>query len=183
MKVNLPDWLQRRVAGLRHASAVQEPAERMQLAIELARENVARGTGGPFGALVCDGEGRLLGLGVNLVTKQRCSLLHAEVVALLLAQERTGDYDLGRAVAAPVLTTSVDPCVMCFGALVWARIRRLECGASTADAEAIGFDEGPKPRRWVAALEQRGIRVVRPLLRASAAAVLKAYAAGGGPRY
>jgi tRNA(Arg) A34 adenosine deaminase TadA len=69
---------------------------------------------------------------------------------------------------------------MCFGAIPWSGVRQLVCGARASDAEAIGFDEGPKPARWVAALEARGIKVVRDIQRAEARAVLREYA---GPLY
>lgn len=183
MHVNFPDWLRRRASRLYRDWNGPDAATRMRLAIELADENVTKGTGGPFGAIITDRSGRLLGLGVNLVTTQRCALLHAEMVALMTAQHRLNHYHLDEAADTPTLTASVDPCAMCFGALVWSRIRRLECGATTADAEAIGFDEGPKPRGWVASLEHRGIRVSRPLQRTAAAAVLNAYAGSGAPRY
>ena len=65
----------------------------------------------------------------------------------------------------------------------WSGVTRLVCGARAADAEAIGFDEGPKPRGWIAALERRGIAVVRDVRRADAVAVLRAYAAAGGAIY
>jgi hypothetical protein len=59
----------------------------------------------------------------------------------------------------------------------------LVCAATTADAEAVGFDEGPKPDAWVTVLESRGIAVTRGLLRAEAKRVLDDYAARGGPIY
>ena len=184
MHINHPDWLRDRVAALHAAgSPFTTPAARMRLAIELARTNVDRATGGPFGAVVTDGQGRLLGAGVNLVVSAGCAVLHAEIVALCMAHAALKHHDLRAVAGAPILATSVDPCAMCLGALVWSRIRRLECGACTEDAERIGFDEGPKPADWVDALCARGIHVERPVLRAESDAVLQAYAAGDGPRY
>jgi hypothetical protein len=55
-------------------------------------------------------------------------------------------------------------------------VRRLVCGARASDAQAIGFDEGPKPARWARALERRGIAVVRDVQRAEARAALREYA-------
>jgi len=66
---------------------------------------------------------------------------------------------------------------------VWAGVRRLVCGATTVDAEAVGFDEGPKPDAWVALLERRGVSVRQGVLRAEAERVLRSYAARGGPIY
>jgi tRNA(Arg) A34 adenosine deaminase TadA len=82
-----------------------------------------------------------------------------------------------------VLVTSTEPCCQCFGAIVWSGITKLVCGATTSDAEAIGFDEGPKPDRWDAVLEARGISVERAVCRAEAIAVLQKYAAQGHPIY
>ncbi len=178
----LPGWLRQRLPELFGAALPDTPKGRMRLAIALAHENIRYG-GGPFGALVSDAQGVLLGVGVNLVTRGGCALLHAEMVALAMAQRRLKHHDLSTVARQPCLTTSVDPCAMCLGALVWSGIRRLECGATTADAESIGFDEGPKPGTWRRALLRRGLSVQRHILRAEAAAVLRAYAEAGGPRY
>ena len=72
---------------------------------------------------------------------------------------------------------------MCLGAVPWSGVRRLVCGAREEDAAAVGFDEGEKPAAWVAALERRGIAVVRDVCRRDAADVLKAYRAAGSPIY
>ena len=124
---------------------------------------------------------RLLASGVNLVLSSGYSIAHAEIVALMAAQSAlgTGPLDL------PPLTlfASTEPCCQCFGALVWAGVRRLVCGATTADAEAVGFDEGPKPDAWAEVLERRGIAVSRAVLRAEARQVLDDYVARGGQIY
>jgi hypothetical protein len=57
------------------------------------------------------------------------------------------------------------------------------CGARDADAREIGFDEGPKPPDWIAALEERGIAVVRDVLREEARSVLSLYRDSGGALY
>jgi tRNA(Arg) A34 adenosine deaminase TadA len=157
----------------------------MRFVIELASTNVANGTGGPFAAAVFEARtGRLISVGVNLVVLTTCSLAHAEMVALANAQHTLRHFDLG-APGMPdhELVTSSEPCAMCFGAIPWSGIRRVLCGARAGDAEAIGFDEGPKPRRWIAALEQRGIRVMRDLCRREAVAVLQRYQQSGGIIY
>jgi tRNA(Arg) A34 adenosine deaminase TadA len=72
---------------------------------------------------------------------------------------------------------------MCFGAIPWSGVREFVCAARTEDAAAIGFDEGEKPAGWEAALERRGIRVVRDVLREESVAVLTEYARTGGIIY
>ncbi|CAB1367828.1 tRNA(Arg) A34 adenosine deaminase TadA [Denitratisoma oestradiolicum] len=157
---------------------------RMEFVIDLARRNIAGG-GGPFGAAVFERDsGRLVAAGVNRVIASRCSSAHAEIMALSLAQQRVGGFDLG-AVSQPAhqLVSSSEPCVMCFGAAIWSGVRHLVCGARDEDARAVGFDEGPKPSAWAEELRQRGIQVTLDVLRSQAVAVLKDYTAGGGLVY
>ena len=182
LHIRLPDWVSAFLEDWPEVLA--EPASRMEFAIALSRENIRQGTGGPFGAGVFDGEGRLIAPGVNLVTSANCSLLHAEMVALALAQQRLGRYDLSNGGGESLeLVTSTEPCAMCLGAIPWSGVARVRCGARDADARARGFDEGPKPAHWRAELRQRGIEVKTDLLRDAAAAVLDAYVRDGGELY
>jgi tRNA(Arg) A34 adenosine deaminase TadA len=158
--------------------------DRLRFVIALARQNVQYKTGGPFAAAVFDGGGRLIALGVNLVVISNCSVLHAEIVALILAQKALKRYDLSDGGRLHYeLVAAAEPCAMCFGAVTWSGVRRLVCGARDEDVRAIGFDEGPKVDDWIAALNDRGITVVRDVLREEAAAVLREYVAAGGTIY
>lgn len=155
----------------------------MRFVIRLAEENIQR-AGGPFGAAVFDAQGQPIAVGVNLVEQGQCSILHAEMVALILAQQRLGRYDLSHGGQAFYeLVTSTEPCAMCLGAIPWAGVRRVVCGARDENARAIGFDEGAKPMDWVAALADRGIEVVQDVLRAEAVALLRRYQQQGGHLY
>ena len=128
--------------------------------------------------------GRIVAIGVNLVPSQRCSVLHAEMVAIMLAQRELGRYDLSAGGREKYdLVASTAPCAMCFGATPWAGFARLLYGARSADAVAVGFDEGAKPHHWQDALRARGIDVVGPLLREKAAAVLHEYVRTGNATY
>ncbi len=162
-----------------------DEAARMAFVVEAARRNVAMSTGGPFAAGVFEsGSGRLVSLGVNRVVAEQLSMLHAEMIAIALAQRAVGRADLGVEGSPPLeLVTSVEPCAMCLGAVLWSGVGRVVSGASDADARAIGFDEGPKPPDWTATLAERGITVRSELMRREARAVLEAYAHGGGPIY
>jgi tRNA(Arg) A34 adenosine deaminase TadA len=154
---------------------------KMEFTVDLARRNVEHG-GGPFGAAIVDAvTGLVLAVGANWVVEQRSSLLHAEIAAIAFAQARLGSHSL--ASGNYELIASSEPCVQCLGATVWSGARRLVCGASTGDAEAIGFDEGPRRDDWVAELERRGIQVVLGVRQAEARAVLLAYQARGGAIY
>lgn len=156
----------------------------MRFVIELSRLNIENG-GGPFGAAIFDMQShRLISAGVNMVIGASCSMAHAEMVAISLAQQQLGQYDLGAAgLPRFELVSSCEPCAMCFGALPWSGIRHLACGARDADARAIGFDEGPKHPQWRNELEQRGISVSTDICRSEAKVVLDAYAASGGVIY
>ncbi len=174
----VPDWIERDIdlASPRHGDEAK-----MQVAVDLASRNVAHG-GGPFGAAIVDGaSGRIVAVGANWVLEQRCSLLHAEIAAIAFAQARVGSHTLAN--GDHELVTSCEPCAQCLGATLWSGVRRLLCGASAGDAEAIGFDEGPRRDDWISQLEARGIRVTRGVLAAEAREVLLAYRAGGGPIY
>ena len=81
------------------------------------------------------------------------------------------------------MVASTEPCAMCFGAIPWSGVTRLVCGARDEDARRIGFDEGPKLPDWRKALQKRGIRVTRDVLREEAVAVLDLYVDLGGPIY
>ena len=157
----------------------------MAFVVTAARKNTEEKTGGPFAAAVFESEtGKLVSLGVNLVEAGGMSILHAEIVALALAQKRLQTYDLGGdGLPAHDLVATAEPCAMCLGATPWSGVSRLIVGARAEDVEAIGFDEGAKPADWVAALEARGISVLRDVRRAEAAAVLSDYAARGGRIY
>jgi tRNA(Arg) A34 adenosine deaminase TadA len=179
--LELPAWVEE--LDLDREYPTQE--ERMRLVVELSRLNVERGTGGPFGAAVFDlSTNRLVAPGMNLVVPSSCSVAHAEMVAIMIAQQVVGDFDLGGdGKPAYELLASTEPCAMCFGATPWSGVRRLVCGARDEDARAVGFDEGAKLSEWALALEERGIAVERDVLREEAAAVLRHYAESGGRIY
>ena len=184
VNLNLPDWLAREEPQLAR-KRYPDPTLRMRLAIALAERNVSEATGGPFGAAVfSEPDGRLLAVGVNVVRTAHCSLAHAEMLALALAQQRTGCHRLSEAGLQACLATSAQPCSMCFGALFWAGLDSLLIGARKGDVEqAAGFDEGPLPRDWKHQLGKRGLRVICDLLRDEARGVLQRYRASGGGGY
>lgn len=159
--------------------------ERMRLAIRLARENVARGTGGPFGALVLERDtGRIVSVGTNSVLRYNNSVLHGEVVAIMMAQQRLGSWTLhAEGMPAHELVTSCEPCAMCLGAAHWSGVRRMVCGATRDDATDTSFDEGPVFPESYRYLEERGIEIVRGVLRDDARAVLREYRERGGIAY
>lgn len=182
VNIHLPKWVEN---YLETAPKIFKNVEdRMRFVLALSRQNVQHGTGGPFAAAVFENDGRLVAAGVNLVVTLKCSIFHAEIVALALAQRVMGRYDLsdGGRLHYDLFATS-EPCAMCFGAILWSGVQRLVCGARDEDARAIGFDEGPKIIDWVSALNDRGIAVLRDMLRTDAVTVLQDYVTAGGTIY
>lgn len=181
----LPPWIDGFVSHWlqEHGVVLTTLDDRMRLAVALSAENVRQVTGGPFGAVVVEeASGRLVGVGVNLVTHLQVSAAHAEIVALSLAQAAVNSWNLGS--AGPMqLVTSCEPCAMCFGAVPWSGVSSVICGARKQDAEAAGFNEGDKPENWVATLERRGIKVILDVRRDAAARVLQDYARDDGVIY
>jgi tRNA(adenine34) deaminase len=92
-------------------------------ALELARE-AENGGEVPVGAVVVVG-GRVLGRGRNASIARNDPTAHAEILALREAAAATGNYRLEQA----TLYATLEPCVMCAGALVAARVARLVFGA------------------------------------------------------
>jgi len=178
----LPQWLDNH-AG--HYSPTTDVNEQMRFVVGAARRNVLEQTGGPFAAAVFEVDnGTLVSLGVNLVATQGLSVLHAEIVALSLAQHLCKSHDLSRAgQGRHRLVSSVEPCAMCLGAIPWSGVKEVVTGARDADARAIGFDEGHKPAAWESGLRQRGIEVTTGVLREAARDVLRLYQQQGGPIY
>jgi tRNA(Arg) A34 adenosine deaminase TadA len=159
--------------------------ERMRLAIRLSRENVLRGTGGPFGAAVFErGSGALVAVGVNSVERLRNSALHAELVALMLAEQRVKSYTLHTPdLPDHELVSSCEPCAMCLGAALWSGVRQLVYGADREDALRLHFEEGPVFPTSFRYLEARGVEIVPDFLREEAREVLDMYASRGGLIY
>jgi tRNA(Arg) A34 adenosine deaminase TadA len=182
VEFSLPDWLSGYMAG---HEIIADVEDRMAFVIGASRRNIEEGTGGPFAAALFEQDsGALLTLGVNLVTTERLSLLHAEIVALTLAQRLLETYNLG-AGNLPLyeLVSSTEPCAMCLGAISLSGVNRAVVGARDADAREAGFDEGSKPDDWIGTLTARKIEVIRDLKRADAREVLVDYVRRGGVLY
>jgi tRNA(adenine34) deaminase len=105
--------------------------EWMASALEEARR--ARDAGEvPIGAVVVL-DGAIVGRGFNQPISSGDPTAHAEIVAIRDAARRTGNYRLSGA----VLCVTIEPCLMCVGAMVHARIATLVYGAAEARTGAI----------------------------------------------
>ncbi|MDB4887086.1 MAG: CMP/dCMP deaminase zinc-binding protein [Gemmatimonadetes bacterium] len=159
--------------------------EKMQLAIAVSRANVERSTGGPFGAAIYErATGRLVAVGMNSVVRLNNCTLHGEMVAFMMAQQAVGSFSLSSP-GQPVheLFTSCEPCAMCLGATLWSGVKRVVYGAGRADASRLNFEEGPVFPASYVYLEERGIEIVRDLLRDEAREVLELYRTRSGMIY
>ena len=144
----------------------------LQRAIALSHDNIINGLGGPFGAVIVDENGNIIGEGTNRVTSTNDPTAHAEMVAIRNACANVAHFSLEGA----TIYTSCEPCPMCLAAIYWARIDKIVYANSREDAAAIGFDdqliydEIPKP------LHERLIPIERANA-AEAVAVFEAWAA------
>ncbi|WP_430867834.1 nucleoside deaminase [Demequina aurantiaca] len=88
----------------------------------------------PVGAVVLDAEGSVIGRGFNQRAVRSDPTAHAEVLALREAAESAGSWRL----EGCTLVVTLEPCAMCAGALLAARIPRLVIGAWDQKAGATG---------------------------------------------
>jgi tRNA(adenine34) deaminase len=119
-----------------------EDVDFMRDALALAREAGARGEV-PVGAVAVL-EGRIVGRGANAREGARDPTAHAELVAIQEAARSLGRWRLG----GVTLYVTLEPCAMCAGAMVLARIDRLVYAASDPKAGAVGslLDLSADPR-------------------------------------
>ncbi|AOS97325.1 tRNA-specific adenosine deaminase [Microbulbifer aggregans] len=103
----------------------------MQRALELAEIAAERGEV-PVGAVVVQ-NGEIIGEGSNRPIGNCDPSAHAEIVALRRAADHAGNYRLPDA----TLYVTIEPCTMCFGAMIHARISRLVYGATEPRAGVV----------------------------------------------
>jgi tRNA(adenine34) deaminase len=120
-------------AGTLAKMALLNDSTWMELALEQARRAVELGEV-PIGALVTTKEGEVVGRGHNRNLLDKDPTAHAEIVALREAAARVGNHRL----AGCTVFVTIEPCAMCAGAMVHARVARLVFGASDPKAGAAG---------------------------------------------
>jgi tRNA(adenine34) deaminase len=110
------------------------PSDEDNMRLALAEASAAAETGDvPVGAIVVDSAGDVIGRGRNRREVDRDPTAHAEVVALREAARHTGTWRLHGA----TLFVTLEPCPMCAGALVNARIERVVYGCDDPKAGAL----------------------------------------------
>jgi len=105
----------------------------MRAALALADEAAAAGEV-PVGAVVLDARGSVIGRGYNRCISDHDPTGHAEIVALREAAARLGNYRL----PGLALYVTLEPCVMCMGAMLHARLARVVYGAGDPKTGACG---------------------------------------------
>jgi guanine deaminase len=110
--------------------------EFLERAIDLSRENMRSGKGGPFGCVIVK-DGKIIGEGCNQVATTNDPTAHAEVVAIRDACKGLGSFQLTDC----DVYASCEPCPMCLGAIYWARPKRVIYANTKQDAAAINFDD------------------------------------------
>ena len=176
LTLSLPEWIDDFLKQYQFPMVSNE--ERMRFVLKITLQNIEKTTGGPFGAAVFEREsGQLVSVGVNVVLKQGCSAAHAEMMAIMLAQQELGTHDLGIAELPEFqLVTSGKMCAMCLGSVVWSGVREVLASAQPEDVENIvGFDEGPAPADYDRQLEKRGISIIPSFLREAGCEGLQRY--------
>lgn len=172
---SLPNWVPDFLDAFPLAG---DDESKMRLVIALAGENIRRQSGGPFGAAVFRRhDSALIAIGVNLTQAEHTAILHAEIVALMLAQQRLASYTLRAAgeESGFELFSSCSPCAMCLGSVLWSGVERLVYAASRKDAMTLGFDEGPVFPESYQYLRDRGVEIVPDMLAAEAREVFERY--------
>lgn len=110
---------------------LESDAQWMRRAVAAAREARERGEV-PIGTCVV-AEGEILAVAGNRTITDQDPTAHAEIVALREAAHKVGNYRLTNA----VVYSTIEPCVMCAGALIQARVKRLVYGARDERAGAV----------------------------------------------
>jgi tRNA(adenine34) deaminase len=105
------------------------------MTLALAEADQAKGSADvPIGAVVVDGDGQVIGHGHNEREATGDPTAHAEVLAIREAAKHVGEWRL----TGCTLVVTLEPCTMCAGAIVLARLDRLVFGAYDQKAGAVG---------------------------------------------
>ena len=137
----------------------------MEMAAQIAEDNVDRG-GGPFGAVIVR-NGEVIATGANSVTLTNDPTAHAEVNAIREACRKLNDFSL----RGCVVYSSCEPCPMCLSALYWAGVSRIYYGNTQDDADAIDFSDKFIYRE----LERPKIQRAIPCIHIKNASTIKAF--------
>lgn len=126
----------------------------MDIALQEAYDGISRNHGGPFGSVVVR-HGEVVGRGHNRVIVNNDPTCHGEIEAIRDACKNLGTYDL----SGCELYTTAEPCPMCLGAIMWARLKKVYYGCTRLDTADIGFRDDDMYKEFAG--EQSVIRMYR----------------------
>ena len=144
-----------------------EDREYMEQALALAREAAAAGEV-PVGCVIVHEDGRIVGRGRNRREQGKSALCHAELEAIQQACETLGGWRLWQC----TLYVTLEPCPMCAGAIINARIPRVVYGAgdlkagscgSVCDLFSMAYNHHPQVERGL--MEEECAEVLREFFR------------------
>ncbi len=177
LNIEIPDWLY----DICSDRVFLDDEEKMKFVIDIAKRNIKEG-GGPFGAAIFSKKGELVSCGANLVLQNNMSVLHAEIIAIMLADKKLNTFSLS-SLGDFELFSSSEPCAMCLGACLWSGVKRVVFGASKEIAKSVGFDEGPVFEQSWDYLKKKGIEIKGGVLSTDAEAILYEYRQSNGIIY
>lgn len=108
----------------------------MTEAIKEGEKGIFSGDGGPFGTVIVK-DGKIVGRGHNMVLACNDPTAHGEISAIRDACTNLKTFSL----KGCTLYTTAQPCPMCLGAILWARIDKVYYGCNIEDTAEIGFDD------------------------------------------
>ena len=108
----------------------------MKVALKEATKGINAHEGGPFGCVIVK-DGKIIARAHNQVLKKNDATCHGEIEAIRKASKKLKSFDL----SGCELYTTGEPCPMCLGAILWAKIDKVYFGSNIKDTELIGFDD------------------------------------------
>lgn len=110
----------------------------MKDAISESYEGIRHKHGGPFGSVVIDNNGNIVGRGHNQVLLNNDPTAHGEIQAIRSACKNLNTYDL----SGCTLYTTAYPCPMCMSAIMWANIDKVIYLSKVDNTDSLGFRDG-----------------------------------------
>lgn len=104
-------------------------------AIKEAKNGINQNEGGPFGAVIVNQNGEIVGRGNNKVLSLNDPTAHAEIIAIRDACQKMNTYDL----AGYKIYTTSEPCPMCLSAIIWSNIIEIYYATDKKQVSTIGF--------------------------------------------
>ncbi len=108
----------------------------LQIAINEANFGIQKNHGGPFGAVIVK-KGKIIAQAHSEVLKNNDPTNHAEILAISRAAKKLNRFNLSDC----ELYSTSEPCLMCLGAIFWAKIKKIYYGCGQQDAAKIGFKD------------------------------------------